>query len=213
MPEYRRAFLPGGTFFFTLVTERRARILCTPLARPILRNALTLAQQRWPFEIRAIVLMPDHLHTLWTLPERDPDSRSDWRSSKRNSRRHGSQAAAPNRRSVPRAPGTAGVASGSAASGSTLSATSKTSPDIAITFITIRSSTGWQRARTRGCTRVSTVSCVSAYTTSLGIACATAERTNRRIFRIWTQPPWSRVRCESEKKIEQTPHGIPSSAI
>jgi len=73
MPEYRRAFLPGGTFFFTLVTERRARILCTPLARPILRNALTLAQQRWPFEIRAIVLMPDHLHTLWTLPERDPD--------------------------------------------------------------------------------------------------------------------------------------------
>jgi REP element-mobilizing transposase RayT len=97
MPEYRRAFLPGGTFFFTLVTERRARILCTPIARPILRAALEAAQHRWPFEIRAIVLLPDHLHTLWTLPKAIRIFRFAGPSSRRNSRRTGSRPVASNR--------------------------------------------------------------------------------------------------------------------
>ena len=78
MPDYRRAFLPGGTFFFTLVTEHRAPILCDPRARSFLREAFTWAAGRWPFESRAIVLLPDHLHTIWTLPEPDSDYSLRW---------------------------------------------------------------------------------------------------------------------------------------
>ena len=78
MPDYRRVFLPGGTFFFTVVTEQRARILCDPAAARCLRDAFTSTAVRWPFEIRAIVLLPDHLHTIWTLPDRDHDFSRRW---------------------------------------------------------------------------------------------------------------------------------------
>ncbi len=73
MPHYRRAFVPGGTYFFTLVTHERRHILTTPLARQCLRNALRITRERWPFTIDAIVLLPDHLHTIWTLPPGDAD--------------------------------------------------------------------------------------------------------------------------------------------
>jgi REP element-mobilizing transposase RayT len=73
MTNCRRAFLPGGTFFFTLVTERRAPILTTPLARAHLRKATRECRGLWPFEMLAVVLLPDHLHTLWRLPEGDTD--------------------------------------------------------------------------------------------------------------------------------------------
>jgi putative transposase len=78
MPEYRRAFLPGGTFFFTFVTAGRAPILATPEARVCLRTALQQTAARWPFAIRAIVLLPDHLHTIWTLPDGDADFSRRW---------------------------------------------------------------------------------------------------------------------------------------
>lgn len=78
MPDYRRAFVPGGTFFFTLVTERRARIFCDPHARLCLREAFRATEARWPFEIRTIVLLPDHLHTIWSLPERDSNFSRRW---------------------------------------------------------------------------------------------------------------------------------------
>jgi putative transposase len=58
-------------FFFTLVTEQRARILTDPAARRFLRNAIIGCQARWPFRIEAIVLLPDHLHTVWSLPSGD----------------------------------------------------------------------------------------------------------------------------------------------
>lgn len=78
MPEYRRAWSPGGTFFFTLVTENRAPILCSELARNILRTALQETRRRWPFVIDAFVLLPDHLHTIWTLPPGDTDFSRRW---------------------------------------------------------------------------------------------------------------------------------------
>lgn len=73
MPNYRRAFVPGGTFFFTLVTYRRARFLCDDLAREILHKSIIACRRRHPFDIDAMVLLPDHLHALWTLPEGDGD--------------------------------------------------------------------------------------------------------------------------------------------
>ncbi len=78
MPDYRRAYAPGGTFVFTLVTERRAPILCCDLGRRALRCAIQQTQARWPFELRAVVLLPDHLHTLWTLPRGDADVSRRW---------------------------------------------------------------------------------------------------------------------------------------
>ncbi len=73
MPDYRRAFQPGGTFFLTVVTDRRARILTTEPARKILRPAIEHTRQTLPFDMRAMVLLPDHMHLLWTLPPGDTD--------------------------------------------------------------------------------------------------------------------------------------------
>jgi REP-associated tyrosine transposase len=78
LTHWRRYFLPGGTFFFTLVTEGRAPILTTSVGRSILRTVTRQCQQRWPFEILAIVLLPDHLHTAWRLPDGDSDYSKRW---------------------------------------------------------------------------------------------------------------------------------------
>ncbi len=68
MANYRRARLDGGTYFFTLVTYRRRKILTDPQSRQILRAAIEDVRQRHPFVIDAWVLLPDHLHSVWTLP-------------------------------------------------------------------------------------------------------------------------------------------------
>ena len=78
MPEYRRWFQLGGTFFFTLVTEQRAPILCDQRARMLLRASIEETQQRWPFRALAWVLLPDHLLTIWTLPVGDGDFSRRW---------------------------------------------------------------------------------------------------------------------------------------
>jgi putative transposase len=78
VPMYRRAFVPGGTFFFTVVTEGRAEFLCEPLGRDCLRTAVRECRERWPFVIEAFVLLPDHLHTLWSLPPADADYSRRW---------------------------------------------------------------------------------------------------------------------------------------
>jgi putative transposase len=78
MPNYRRAFRPGGTFFFTLVTYRRARFLCDDLARRLLRDAIEQCRAQFPFITDAMVLLPDHFHAMWTLPPGDSDYSSRW---------------------------------------------------------------------------------------------------------------------------------------
>jgi putative transposase len=71
MPDYRRCYIPGGTFFFTLVSDRRRPILDTDPARRCLHDAIEKIRARLPVEIVAVVLLPDHLHTVWTLPRDD----------------------------------------------------------------------------------------------------------------------------------------------
>lgn len=62
MTDYRRASIAGGTYFFTQVTHQRQPWLCTDVARPLLRAAFLKVQQKYPFCIDAIVLLPDHIH-------------------------------------------------------------------------------------------------------------------------------------------------------
>ena len=71
MPHYRRFFIPGATYFFTLVTDHRRPFLCGKPAREILGCVMRECQQRWPFAIDGIVLLPDHLHCIWTMPPED----------------------------------------------------------------------------------------------------------------------------------------------
>jgi putative transposase len=78
MPDYRRAQVPGGTFFFTVVTEQRAGILCQGSAPALLGNIFRACLKRWPFQVDALVLLPDHLHALWTLPPGDTDYSRRW---------------------------------------------------------------------------------------------------------------------------------------
>ena len=76
---YRRAIVPGGTFFFTLVTYRRRPILASDEAIGALRDAFRSVRHSRPFDIDAIVVMPDHLHCIWTLPPDDADFSTRWR--------------------------------------------------------------------------------------------------------------------------------------
>lgn len=78
MSDYRRNY-DGRTFFFTVVTERRRPILTTDAGRDHLRQAIRMVRRKYPFEIVAIVLLPDHLHTVWTLPRDDVDYSRRWR--------------------------------------------------------------------------------------------------------------------------------------
>jgi putative transposase len=73
MPEYRRLFVPGGTFFFTLVTFERRRLFAEPSNVAIFRQIVHEVRSESPFTIDAAVILPDHIHFLWTMPEGDSD--------------------------------------------------------------------------------------------------------------------------------------------
>ncbi|APA66517.1 REP-associated tyrosine transposase [Janthinobacterium sp. 1_2014MBL_MicDiv] len=76
---YRRAFQPGGSFFFTVVTAHRRPVFATATAVDFLRHAFRTVRHKRPFNIDAIVILPDHLHCIWTLPEGDADFMTRWR--------------------------------------------------------------------------------------------------------------------------------------
>ena len=78
MTGYRRNFVAGGGFFFTVnLAERRLRLLTDRIAA--LRAAFRDVLRRHPFEIAAIVVLPDHLHAVWRLPPDDADFAVRWR--------------------------------------------------------------------------------------------------------------------------------------
>jgi putative transposase len=83
MSDYRRYFAPGGTYFFTLVTERRVRLFALAAARRLLGSVMRQCFRRYPVRVIAIALLPEHLHTLWTLPEGDYRYSLRWRWIKR----------------------------------------------------------------------------------------------------------------------------------
>jgi len=78
MPRYKRAQQPGGTFFFTVVTHRRRRLFYDINNRLILQKAIMEVQSTYTFNINAWVLLPEHLHCIWTLPEGDTDFSKRW---------------------------------------------------------------------------------------------------------------------------------------
>jgi putative transposase len=71
MPEYRRVYVNGGTYFFTVVTYQRHRIFQQDSAVETLNRSFQDTMFNYPFLIDALVVMPDHLHTIWTLPKND----------------------------------------------------------------------------------------------------------------------------------------------
>jgi putative transposase len=78
MPNYRRAFVPGGGWFFTVnLLDRRRRLLADNI--DALREATRLTQTRHPFTIDAMVVLPDHIHAVWTLPPGDAGFSLRWR--------------------------------------------------------------------------------------------------------------------------------------
>ena len=79
MSSFRRNYLPGGTFFFTLVTFGRRPILTTELGRKCLRDAIYEIKLQTPFQIFAICLLPNHLHTIWNMPQGDSDYSTRWK--------------------------------------------------------------------------------------------------------------------------------------
>ncbi len=78
MSDYRRNYVAGGTYFFTVVTEKRRPILHTGLARKCLREAFLYCRQDYPFKMDAIIMMPNHIHAIWTLPDGDFDYSKRW---------------------------------------------------------------------------------------------------------------------------------------
>lgn len=71
MPNYRRFSQGGGTFFFTMVTHRRAHLFADSENVERLRVAIRQTLNEWPFEIETAVVFPDHAHYLWRLPDGD----------------------------------------------------------------------------------------------------------------------------------------------
>ncbi|MGD8570646.1 MAG: transposase [Gammaproteobacteria bacterium] len=78
MPHYRRAKSPGASYFFTVVTHHRRPILTKPDSRRALRQAINDVRIIHPFTIDAWVLLPEHLHCIWTLPNGDCDFSKRW---------------------------------------------------------------------------------------------------------------------------------------
>jgi putative transposase len=78
MTSYRRNFVPGGSYFFTVnLADRRLRLLTEHIE--LLRAAVRDVKVGHPFAIEATVVLPDHLHAIWTLPEGNADFALRWR--------------------------------------------------------------------------------------------------------------------------------------
>ncbi len=77
MPEYRRVLLPGATYFFTVnLLDRKRDLLVRHI--DLLREAVRDVRTKRPFDIVAWVVLPDHMHAIWTMPDSDADYAGRW---------------------------------------------------------------------------------------------------------------------------------------
>ena len=77
MPDYRRVRIPGATYSFTVnLLDRRSDLLVTHVTE--IRAAVRRVQKKWPFHADAWIVLPEHMHCLWTLPENDSDFPRRW---------------------------------------------------------------------------------------------------------------------------------------
>ena len=78
MSNYRRSKSGGGTYFFTVVTYQRRPIFKSTEYIKHLKDSILDVRCKHPFKIDAWVLLPDHMHCIWSLPERDADYSRRW---------------------------------------------------------------------------------------------------------------------------------------
>lgn len=78
MPNYHRYRVPGGSYFFTVNLLNRKSTFLTDHIDP-LRAAFRKVRENHPFHIDAVVILAEHLHTIWTLPAEDDDYSTRWR--------------------------------------------------------------------------------------------------------------------------------------
>lgn len=78
MPNYIRARAAGGTFFFTVTLADRSSVLLVERVDD-LRASFHLVRRDMPFRCDAMVVLPDHLHAVWTLPDGDGDFSTRWK--------------------------------------------------------------------------------------------------------------------------------------
>ena len=79
MSNYRRVYIFGSTYFFTVnVLDRKRTDLTSPTFRQALREGIERARLTLPFKMNACVLMPDHIHCIWTLPQDEANYSARW---------------------------------------------------------------------------------------------------------------------------------------
>jgi len=82
--QYKRVFVPGGIYFFTVITYMRCPIFSDENAVNLFKDSLIQIKRKHPFTLDAIVILPDHIHSIWTLPENDANYPTRWRLIKAN---------------------------------------------------------------------------------------------------------------------------------
>ena len=83
MSDYRRSYIPGGCYFFTVVCWQRRPVFDRPERFDLLREAFRVVKKTRPFSMDTIVVLPNHLHCIWQLPKDDSDYSSRWREIKK----------------------------------------------------------------------------------------------------------------------------------
>ena len=83
MSDYRRLYVEGGMYFFTLVTHQRKHLLCQGPAIERIKSAFHYTAKKHLFHIRGLVILPDHLHCILQLPKDDHDFSKRWNMIKR----------------------------------------------------------------------------------------------------------------------------------
>ncbi len=83
MSMYRRVYIPGGTYFFTVVTHARAALFADAVNITLLGEAMRTVRASRPFTLDAVVVLPDHVHCVMRMPDNDADFSSRWREIKK----------------------------------------------------------------------------------------------------------------------------------